>query len=166
MRKLLLLAIIVLATSAFTDQEIRGEFQKFVRKYHKKYSSLKEYTKRLHIFTSNIKRLEKKNHATQGITKFMDLTPNEFKAKYLTSDYKRADKKVKKPIKFQRRVNAPDEYNWVTEGGVNPPKDPGDCDAGYALACTSQMEGAAFAKHKDQFQLSAQVILDCDVSNN
>ncbi len=134
MRKLLLLAIIAFATASFSEYKLRGEFNSFVKKYNKKYSSLKEYTKRLHIFITNMERLKKRNKSFEGVTKFMDMTENEFRAQYLSHKMERK-KNVKNPIKFKRtKKDYPESYNWVELGAVNMPRDQGACDSSYAMA--------------------------------
>jgi cathepsin F len=53
--------------------------------YHKTYLTQDEYNSRLSVFRANLEVAETLNaagSATHGVTKFMDLTPAEFKSMY------------------------------------------------------------------------------------
>lgn len=59
--------------------------------YHKAYSSQEEYDIRLRIFIDNLRiaeELQRTGTSTHGVTQFMDLTPEEFKAMYTGVDIK------------------------------------------------------------------------------
>ena len=76
--------------------EIFKDFQKFIQKYGKKYKTPSEFMKRFDIFVNNYHSIETINHSNLvdgrtpdyqiGITKFADLTPEEFQTKYLNLD--------------------------------------------------------------------------------
>jgi hypothetical protein len=63
-------------------------FSEFTHKYNKVYSSIEEFTKRYEIFKQNLVEVlladEFSGTHPKGVTKFSDLTKEEFKAKYLT----------------------------------------------------------------------------------
>ena len=57
--------------------------------YHKAYSTQEEYNSRLSVFRSNLEiaeQLTATGTSTHGVTQFMDLTPEEFKAMYTGFD--------------------------------------------------------------------------------
>jgi cathepsin F len=65
----------------------KQKFMDFIVKFNRSYTSAKERSDRFEIFQQNLKVAEKhqKNskHARFGVTKFMDWTVEEFKAKRL-----------------------------------------------------------------------------------
>ena len=77
MKTILVLFAIVLITCE-TDQEsiIFQNFQRFIKKYHKHYSSMNEFLARYQVFRMNVKdsSLQKNSAYKTGITKFSDLT--------------------------------------------------------------------------------------------
>lgn len=60
-----------------------------VSQYHKAYSTQEEYNSRLSVFRSNLEiaeQLTATGTSVHGVTQFMDLTPEEFKAMYTGFD--------------------------------------------------------------------------------
>ena len=86
MNKFLLVLVLALVSCQLDlDSLIFKQFQKFMKKYEKKYSSINEFLARYEVFRLNvIETLKEDNPSYQtGITKFSDLTPQEFKRTYL-----------------------------------------------------------------------------------
>lgn len=91
MKRILILILSLTFISAEVDLEslIFTQFQRFIKKYQKNYSSMKEYLARFQVFRLNFKEtlnLGSQNYLN-GITKFSDLTRQEFAKKYLNSDF-------------------------------------------------------------------------------
>ena len=91
MKRILILFLVFTLISAEVDLEsfIFTQFQRFITKYHKKYSSMQEYLARFQVFRLNFKETlnsSPKSYLT-GITKFSDLTQQEFAKKYLNADF-------------------------------------------------------------------------------
>ena len=77
-------------TDEVTDQEAVSQFQQFLKDFNKTYSSLGELSMRYISFKTNfirvrakqIKNLGVPNKHSVGVTKFMDLTPQQFQSQY------------------------------------------------------------------------------------
>ena len=90
MNKFLIILLFSLsACKAELDTIIFKKFQKFITKFNKKYSSINEYLARYEVFKQNIMETFSNEKATYitGITKFSDLTKQEFKRIYLNLKY-------------------------------------------------------------------------------
>ena len=86
---LLVLVLALVACDDDLDSLIFQQFQKFIKKYHKKYESVNEYLARYQVFKKNVMATFKdtnKSYRT-GITKFSDLTYQEFAKTYLNLNY-------------------------------------------------------------------------------
>ena len=87
----ILILIAISLISCETDQEslIFQNFQKFIKKYNKHYSSMNEYLSRYQVFKMNFMETSLKSSSSYkaGITKFSDLTFQEFSKIYLNLDY-------------------------------------------------------------------------------
>lgn len=92
---ILLLALCATVVLASVQTDLIARWQEFKVKYGKSYSDSVEENKRFNIFQDNLQRIEKMNaeHGEPfpfGTTQFMDLTPKEFKAKYLMKNLPQA----------------------------------------------------------------------------
>ena len=87
MNKFLIVLLLALV-SCNNDELLFQQFQKFMNKYHKKYSSINEFLARFEVFKRNVMNTFKENNSYQtGITKFSDLTYQEFAKIYLNLNY-------------------------------------------------------------------------------
>ena len=86
---LIVLLFSLIACDAELETIIFKQFQKFIKKYNKKYESVNEYLARFEVFKRNIIESisnDEKSYKT-GITKFSDLTKQEFTKIYLNLNY-------------------------------------------------------------------------------
>ena len=166
MKRVLILFLASTLISSEVDSEsfIFTQFQRFITKYHKKYSSMQEYLARFQVFHLNFKETLNsgpKSYLT-GITKFSDLTQQEFAKKYLNADFPAIvylDRK-NSPIKLPKA--APDSWDWREQGVVSPAKDQGSCGASYAFSTMTNLE-SIYAINKGTLKLfSMQYLIDCD----
>merc|ERR550532_2294511 len=97
--------------------------------------------------------------AVFGVTKFSDLTPEEFKATYLTYRPSNRTRNVKDPV-----IEGPvaNDIDWVSKGAVTPVKDQGRCGSCWAFSATAAIESYAELAGKGLKVLSAQQINSCD----
>jgi len=153
----------VTLNSAVTDA-----FGRFMKEYGKSYDSVEEYAKRLGVFAENMDRVAKMNaehvlingEAVFGVTKFSDLTPEEFKATYLTYRPSNRTRDIKDPV-----IEGPiaNDIDWVSKGAVTPVKDQGRCGSCWAFSATAAIESYAKLSGKYGLEvLSAQQINSCD----
>ena len=129
----------------------------------KKYGSQEEQS-RLNIFYQNYQKVLTHQSKTvrtydMGFTKFMDLTPAEFKAKYLGT--------VPKPAGNVKQLNTEGlaaTVDWRTKGAVTPIKDQGQCGSCWAFSTTGSLEGLSFLSGKGLQSFSEQQLVDCSGS--
>ena len=96
MKSLIFLLFISLSFSLISDEIAFEKFQQFIKKYHKRYHSIEEYLSRFSAFRNNLNILESKKlqkipstHHEISLTKFSDLSDEEFRKKYLGLKYDR-----------------------------------------------------------------------------
>ena len=86
---IVLLLAIVACEDEFDTVIFKG-FQRFIKKYNKKYSSINEFLARYEVFRRNVMAVYQTNEEVTyrtGITKFSDLTKQEFAKIYLNLKY-------------------------------------------------------------------------------
>jgi len=158
-----------------------AQFEHFVQTFRGGlgYSSEVETVGRFGVFKKNL-RLAEERHAraalkakpflkpeTHGITQFMDLTAQEFTAKY----------KGYKPVKNHTGLflshaesakiaaNA-QSIDWNARGALTPIKNQGQCGSCWAFSATEQLESQYFQKYGSLKELSPQQIVSCDTTDN
>ncbi|KAK2660635.1 hypothetical protein Ddye_007168 [Dipteronia dyeriana] len=103
--------------------------------------------------------------AVHGVTKFSDLTPSEFRRRFLGSG--RRDDQIlqlakdipKAPILPTDKL--PRSRNWTARGAVTAVKDQGHCDGCWAFSSIAVLEGAHFLANRKLVNLSEQQLIDC-----
>ena len=137
------LCFVLISCESNIDSLIFQNFQKFIKKYHKKYSSVNEYLARYEVFKSNILKLSKQKNSSYktGITKFSDLTRQEFAKTYLNLDYNAMAYDNINTVDIPITNGAPDSYDWREHGRVSPIKNQLKCGSCYAFATVGNLEG-------------------------
>ena len=169
MNKLLLVLVLALvACQTDLDSLIFSQFQKFMKKYEKKYSSINEFLARYEVFRLNvIETFKEENPSYQtGITKFSDLTPQEFKRTYLNLNYDAMAMANFNPTVVTVTNAAPDSWDWRDKGRVSPVKDQGSCGSCWAFSTVANLEGLYYAGKGVMKTLSEQMLVDCDTSDS
>jgi cathepsin F len=168
--KLILSLFLIALISCESDQEsvIFQSFQKFITKYHKKYSSMNEFLARYQVFKANfMNSLVQKNSAYKtGITKFSDLTRQEFAKIYLNLDYNAMAYANANTVDIKISNAAPDEYDWRNQGRVSAVKDQMKCGSCYAFATVGNLEGLYAANKGVMKTFSEQFLVDCDTGDS
>ena len=156
--------IALVACETDLDNLIFLQFQKFIKKYKKKYSSINEFMARYEVFRRNVMGTFKEENLSYqtGITKFSDLTKQEFARTYLNLNYDAMASANFNPTVVKVSNAAPDEFDWRDYDRVSPVKDQGSCGSCWAFATVANLEGLYAAEKKDILTLSEQMIVDCD----
>jgi cathepsin F len=137
------------------------------------YNSIEEYNTKYLIFEKNflsVSALKSLYNGSDpsfefGISPFMDLTPEDFKAKYLTLDVNYVHKLKflnAKNVLAAKSTNAPGAWDWRQQGAVTPVKNQGYCGSCWAFSTVGNIEGQYFIKTKKLQRFSEQQLVDCD----
>ncbi|XP_055271425.1 cathepsin F isoform X2 [Moschus berezovskii] len=141
-------------------------FKDFVTTYNRTYDSKEEASWRMSVFASNMVRAQKiqaldRGTAQYGVTKFSDLTEEEFRTIYLNpllKDVPGRNMRLAQPV-----TNVPPpQWDWRNKGAVTNVKDQGMCGSCWAFSVTGNVEGQWFLKRGTLLSLSEQELLDCD----
>jgi len=166
------IALIILAFISCNfdlDSIVFKHFQKFIKKYEKKYDSINEFLARYEVFRNNImnsfKSNDNKSSHKNGITQFSDLTQQEFKQKFLNLNYDAMAITNFEPYHLKISNEAPDSLDWRSTR-VTDVKNQGMCSAAWAFSTVGNLEGLYAAHYGELLDLSESVIIDCDTNDN
>jgi hypothetical protein len=157
------------AEPAQVTAEVLDAFAGFQKKFGKQYASDNEWSKRAGVFAQNLEMVNRQNaehilvggEAVFGITKFMDLTPEEFKATYLSGYIARNESNVERvDVKADGPLGT--TVDWRTKGALTAVKDQGQCGSCWAFSATEAIESYNFLAGKPLVSLSPQQINSCD----
>jgi C1A family cysteine protease len=165
MRTFLLVSLFlagVLCSMSETEQ-----FSSFSAKFGRKYATAQEKANRFEIFKDNLKIIEDLNErnpgASFGITKFADLTSEEFTQQYLTG-YKGRSEKLDE-VKVNPVTAIPDAFDWREKGAVTEVKDQSQCGSCWAFSTAANMESTWFLGGNKLVSFSPQQLVDCDTTD-
>lgn len=154
------------------------KFEAFIEKFRGGigYSSEIETLGRFNAFKANLRLAEERNaraalkakpglkQEAHGVTKFMDLTIEEFKAKYTgLKPSKNKTAGAFKPHPASARINAK-SIDWNARGALTPIKNQGQCGSCWAFSATEQLESQYFQKYGQLKTLSPQQVVSCDTT--
>ncbi|XP_008048262.2 cathepsin F [Carlito syrichta] len=141
-------------------------FKNFISTYNRTYESKEEAQWRLSVFINNMARAQKiqaldRGTAQYGVTKFSDLTEEEFRTIYLNPLLK--EEPGRKMVRAESVEDpAPPEWDWRRKGAVTKVKNQGMCGSCWAFSVTGNVEGQWFLNRGTLLSLSEQELLDCD----
>ena len=161
---LLVLVLALVACDSELDTLMFKKFQQFMNKYNKKYESIREFLGRYVVFKRNVmKTLKQKNLSYKtGITKFFDLTKQEFAKTYLNLNYGAINVINVRPYKVKAKNDSPDSWDWRDNGVVTHVKDQGACGSCWAFSTVGNLEGLYALGKSNLLDLSEQMLVDCD----
>ena len=160
---LIALLIALVSCNVEMDTMLHNQFQKFIKKYNKKYSSVNEYLARFEVFKMNVMNLYKESQKYKtGITKFSDLTQQEFAKIYLNLNYDAMAVANFNPAHPSFSNAAPDSFDWRDKGLVTPVRDQGMCGSCWAFSTVANLEGLYYKLKGVAVDLSEQNLVDCD----
>jgi len=158
---------LIVATLAFEDDVL---FNAWKAQYNKVYPSEEEEAERFDIFKQTLDRVRARNarngSATFGLTKYSDLTVEEFKSFYLGYIRpERSDVGVLTP----KEIEVPQTFDWRTQNKVTPVKDQEQCGSCWAFSVTENIESMYCVKNNIDCTtfppLAPQEIVDCDTTD-
>ena len=169
MNKFLVVLLIALVSCETDDDSVVFKaFQKFIKKYQKNYSSINEFLARFQVFKSNFEGVLKNEDLPYktGITKFSDLTKQEFARTYLNLNYDAMAMANFEPTYVKSSNAAPTSYDWRNYNRVAAVKDQGSCGSCWAFSTVANLEGLYAAKKGVIKTFSEQMLVDCDTSDS
>lgn len=134
---------------------------------------------RFHVYKRNLANLEElrarmasnsdADSAVFGETKFMDVSPEEFRRTHLNGmlplDVESVPR-ISEAEMFGDEVSneaLPKEFDWRQHGAVSPVKDQGNCGCCWAFSVIAFLESQYMKTHNGQaISLSEQFLIDCD----
>jgi C1A family cysteine protease len=155
------------AVSAGFMQE---RFQQFKTRFGKRYESKELEQYRFNVFSENLQRAAEMNREEEqevyGVTKFSDLTREEFRAQYLTYKPKfgqAAIDRLNHPV-IASAKQAPNttDFDWRKLNAITRVKDQGDCGSCWAFSAVEEFESAWFLGGHPLTELSPQQVVSCD----
>ncbi|XP_044475319.1 probable cysteine protease RD21B isoform X2 [Mangifera indica] len=159
-----------------TDDEVMAIYEAWLVKHGKTYNALGEKEKRFQIFKDNLRFIDEQNSEKRtyklGLTRFADLTNEEYRSKFLglgaRTGFRKKSLKSKVSDRYQPPVGdkLPDFVDWRKEGAVVDVKDQGSCGSCWAFSTIAAVEGINKIVTGDLISLSEQELVDCDSSYN
>ena len=144
----------------------------YKRDWNKVYATAEEDERRFSNFISNLKLAAERNEAERavngtamyGITKFSDMSMEEFRAHFLKSDPAlKKGKGIKVKVEaLPAATLAKNEFIDWTGTLTTPVKDQGYCGSCWAFSATEQIESDAMRVLGSSYILSPQQITSCD----
>lgn len=170
-KAIVLSAAVAVASARFFSEDqnvMKTMFDEFVQAHNKQYSTIDERNNRFRVFVQNMMEVDARNEAevkngnaaVHGITKFSDLSQDEFKSRYLT-----ADVKMKRTDKPTVTISTPPSATagLVDWSGIytTPVKDQGYCGSCWAFSATEQLESDSMRTLGTSYLLSPEQITQC-----
>jgi len=173
MKAILLLAFVACASAFVITHENVGDafkFSKWQVDFSKHYESTAAYDHAFHNFQAALKRVaaqEERGHKGYGVTKFSDLSREEFRSRYLMPKGAVAMNIQKMARNFavappSEGVAPPKTFNWVDKGATTPVKDQQQCGSCWAFSTTENFESMNFLAGNKLLELAPQQLVDCD----
>jgi C1A family cysteine protease len=174
-QSLLLAAVAASASASVTVdgtpiENIKMMFDQFKTDFQKKYASAQEEETRFQNFVETIRSIRQRNlderakggSAQHGITKFSDLSKEEFKARYLTyTPISSAERSNATSVEIPKYRGTETNADW-TGTYTTPVKNQGYCGSCWAFAASEQIESEAMRELQMTYVLSAQQLVECD----
>lgn len=157
-------------TSNPTDLKYKWDLYK--KEYSKKYSTMNEEMDRYNIFIENLKIIDVRNmlernsggSAIHGITKFSDLSQDEFSTRYLLSKPSMRSGKAEVLKDVPQYTGPAGLVDWT---GIltTSVKDQGYCGSCWAFSATEQIESDSIRTLGANYVLSPEQITQCDTTS-
>jgi len=169
----IVLLVIALALCAALPSEdvLRSQFIEFQHKYGKIYANNDDFDFRFAVFKYNLARAEKKQmndtKAQWGVTKFSDMTPEEFKNTILMKNTIANHRPKQYPAKYLEPIPLATTFDWRNHSPsvVTPVYNQGQCGSCWAFSITENIESQWALAGNSLTSLSMQQVVSCDTSD-
>jgi len=168
MKLVLFLILLTLAFAQIVTREdeidIDSAWDAWKVKYEKTYPDAKTEAKKKGTFAINVDMVKSLNTVNKvfGITKFMDMTPTEFKNIMLMDFFKAPARKGWDVMTLKGYHDLPTSFDWRTKNAVTDVYNQGMCGSCWAFSCAEGIESQWFLAGHTLAELSMQEIVDCD----
>jgi C1A family cysteine protease len=164
MKTALILLSLVLVSLAVLDETVL--FEAYKAQFNKQYSSPDEEALRFENFKASLDRIQSRNSEVFGLTKFSDMSTEEFKSTLL--GYVRPESRADVGV-LTSDITAPQTLDWRNQNMVTPVKDQGQCGSCWAFSTVENIESMYCMKNNIDCTtfapLSPQEIVDCDTTD-
>lgn len=175
-RVLAALAIVAAASAAtlFSENSDVQQYmwETFKKEHGKSYGTVAEDSHRFSVFLENLKIADQRNEAERkaggsavhGVTKFFDLSSDEFKAHFLTAHPEMKSQNPKKVTMDKPPSTTSGLVDW---SGVytTPVKNQGYCGSCWAFSATEQIESDSMRTLGTSYVLSPEQITQCTTTS-
>jgi len=167
---IVLCALFVFAKPMPTSAD-ESEFNNWMFDHGKAYASQAEYQTRFKNWQNSKVRASSKNmegDAYFGLTKFSDLSPEEFKSIYLTHKRNVPENVSSDDILWPLYEAPATTFDWRSKNVVTPVKDQGQCGSCWAFSVVENIESVwMIARRVTTIKpLSPQQIVSCDTDDS
>ncbi|GMH17796.1 hypothetical protein Nepgr_019637 [Nepenthes gracilis] len=158
--------------SSRREDEAMALFESWLVKQGKNYNALGEKERRFQVFKDNLRFVDEHNSQNRtyrlGLSRFADLTNEEFRSMYLGARPGGRPRVVKHSDRYASRAgdSLPERIDWREKGAVAPVKDQGSCGSCWAFSAVAAVEGINKVVTGDLVVLSEQELVDCDTTYN
>ena len=171
--------LLIIFTTVFvirhnTTDPIEAEFQAFIVKYKRNYSTMDEYEFRKHVFKENLQFINSFNAQGHswflGINKFADMTGHEFDKIYVNYDPVNYNERKSLKQVLSNNLTSEDDIDWrlVKNKYIHKVKDQLDCGSCWAFSTNAAVQSAWVTYNEQKLQkdinapdLSEQLLVDC-----
>jgi C1A family cysteine protease len=163
--KIFLIALIgVVISRQLGESEVTIAFGNFMSQYGRQYKTIEETIMRYNIFAENYRFIDQFNEEghehTLAINTFADLTPEEFKQRYLNKFPQGLS--FDNPCKLAHKSNGHEAVvDWRAKNAVAPVKNQGNCGSCWAFSTVGALEGLHAITKGSLVQFSEQELVDC-----
>lgn len=177
--------VLVVSISATTDngtQIVAGcvdeAFAQYMHIYNKSYApGSAEHVIRLKAFKESLRRIERANSgrnraesAIYGLTRYSDLTPEEFRNLFSVFPHKRAANLTEQPrgllLNSLSVLSYPPRFDWRARKVITPVRNQRNCGACWAFSTIECIETMNALKTGSLTELSVQQMIDCSNTSN